>query len=381
MAEIKKILLVCGEASGDQNAAGLTQEILRINPFLRIFAVGGHRLKETGAQIFYDIKGLSVIGLFDVLKKLPQFFTLQGLILKKIKDEKPDALILVDFSGFNLRLAKKINKSIPVIYYTSPQIWASRPGRVKTIKETVDKMVVLFKFEEEFYRKFGVEASFAGHPLLDTVKPTMEKKPFLHQCALSESKKTIALLPGSRVQEVKNILPIMLKAGLLIQKQMGNVQFVIAKSPMVSWSLFNRLIHGLDLDLITIEDKTYDCLNIADFCLVASGTATLETAIMERPLVVIYKMNPLNYFLYRGQVKLPYIGMVNIVAQKQIVPEFIQFNATGEKIARETLALLNNPSRLQQMKSDLSLVKSSLGENGASRRAAQIILDFLKGTA
>ncbi|MFH1458178.1 MAG: lipid-A-disaccharide synthase [Candidatus Omnitrophota bacterium] len=377
MAQIKHILLVCGEASGDLNAAGLVREILRLNPCIRISAVGGARLKEAGAQVFYDIEGLSVIGLFDALKKLTQFLSLQKLILEKIKEEKPDALILVDFSGFNLRLAKKVNKSLPVLYYTSPQVWASRPGRLKTIKKYIDKMIVLFKFEEEFYRKYGTEAVFAGHPLLDIVKPTMEKPAFLRHYAFSDSKKTIPLLPGSRIQEVKNILPVMLKAALIIQKDMGNVQFVIAKSPQVPWSIYNRLIHGLDLDLVTIEDKTYDCMNIADFCLVASGTATLETAIMEKPFVIIYKMNLLNYLLYRRQVKLPCIGIVNIVAQRRIIPELIQFNATPQKIAKASLQILHDASRVQQMKNDLVLVKSFLGENGASLRAAHLILDFL----
>ncbi|KPK96599.1 MAG: hypothetical protein AMJ95_13300 [Omnitrophica WOR_2 bacterium SM23_72] len=377
MAQIRQILLICGEASGDLNAAGLVREILKINPSLKVSAVGGEHLKEAQAQVFYDIKDLCVIGFFDVLKKLPLFLNLQKLILKKIKEERPDALILVDFSGFNLRLAKRVNRSLPVLYYTSPQVWASRPGRVKTIKKYIDKMIVLFPFEEAFYKKYGVEAAFVGHPLLDGIKPTAEKEAFLRTHALAGSKKTIALLPGSRMQEVKNILPVMLKAALIIQKGMGNVQFIIAKSAQIPWSIYNRLSHGLDLDLITIENKTYDCLNAADFCLVASGTATLETALMERPLVVIYKMHLLNYFLYRGQVKLPYIGMVNIVAGKQIVPEFIQFNATPEKIAKETLNLLNNPARLQQMKDELALVESSLGEKGASLRAARLILDFL----
>jgi len=393
MAQIKHILVVCGEASGDLHAAFLVKEILGIDPGIKISAVGGTNLKQTQAQIFYDIKDLSAIGVFDALKKLPKFFSLQKLILKKIEEEKPDGLILVDFSGFNLRLAKKINpsttlgidgepsrtikKSIPIIYYISPQVWASRPGRIKTIKKYIEKIIVLFRFEEEFYKSWGIEAKFAGHPLLDIVKPVMEKKAFLGSYALSDSKTSIALLPGSRRQEIENILPVMLKASLLIQKNFNNVQFVIAKSSQVNWSVYNRLIHGLDMDIVIIEGKTYDCLNIADFCLVASGTATLETAIMGKPFVVIYKMNLLNYLFYRPQVRLPYIGIVNIVAEKKIIPEFIQFNATPKKIADEVVKILNSPSRIQEMRDDLSQVKSSLGEKGASRKAAQFIIDFL----
>ena len=203
MAEIKHIFIICGEASGDLNAASLAKAILQISPETKISGVGGILLRQTPATIYRDIKDLSVIGLFDVLKKLPGFFSLQKLILDKIKEEKPDAIILVDFSGFNLRLAKKINKTIPVIYYVSPQVWASRPGRVKTIKKYIHKMLVLFKFEEEFYKRYGIDVTFVGHPLLDIVGPTMEEKEFLNKFGLLEAKTTITLLPGSRKQEIR----------------------------------------------------------------------------------------------------------------------------------------------------------------------------------
>lgn len=377
MAEIKHIFIICAEASGDLHAGNLAKRILEINPDIRISGIGGTFMRQSGANIYCDIKDLAVIGFFDVLKKLPKFFALKKLILQKIKEEKPDAIILVDFSGFNLRLARKINRTIPTIYYISPQVWASRPGRVKTIKEYIHKMIVLFKFEEEFYKKYGIDATFIGHPLLDIVGPTMDEKEFLNKFGLLESKTTIALLPGSRKQEIKNILPVMLEASILINKNMANAQFVIAKSPQLDLDIYNRIISKAFIDLKIIEGKTYDCLNIADFCLVASGTATLETAIMQRPFVVIYKMNLLNYLLYRPQVKVPYIGMVNIVAGRKIVPEFIQFKARPKEISEQVLKILQNPAQLEQMKNDLTLVKSLLGEKGASRRAAQIILNFL----
>ena len=378
MDQIKHIFIVCGEASGDLQAGNLAKRILELNPGIRISGIGGESLRDSGANIYCDIKGLAVIGLFDVLKKLPKFFALQKLILEKIKENKPDAVILVDFSGFNLRLAKKINKALPVIYYVSPQVWASRPGRVKTIKEYIHKMIVLFKFEEEFYKKYGVDVDFAGHPLLDIVRPAMERKEFLRQFNLSDSKTTIALLPGSRRQEIKNILPVMLAASILINKNMANTQFVIAKSPQVGLDIYNRIIGKANIDFKIIEGETYDCLNIADFCLVASGTATLETAIMQKPFAVIYKMDLLNYLLYRPMVQVPYIGMVNIVAGRKIVPEFIQFGASPKEISKQVLEILRNPARIEQMKNDLAQVKSLLGERDAGLRAAQIIVDFLK---
>jgi lipid-A-disaccharide synthase len=376
MAQIH-LLIVCGEASGDLNAANLTLALKNLNPEIKISAVAGELMRQAGAEIFYDIKDLAVIGFFDVLKKLPKFLGLKKLILERIKQEKPNAIIFVDFSGFNLRLAKEIKKTIPTIYYISPQVWASRPGRIKTIKDYIHKMIVIFKFEEEFYKKYGVDVDFVGHPLLDIVKPSIEKKEFLRKFNLSEAKTTLALLPGSRRQEIENILPVMLKASWLIQKKISNMQFVIAKSGQVGWDIYNRIIGKVNLDLKIIEGQTYDCLHSADFCLVASGTATLETAIMQKPFVIIYKMNLLNYLLYRPQVKLPYIGMVNIVAQKKIIPEFIQFQARPKKIADAVLEILKNPSRIWQMQKDLSHIKSLLGEKGASLKAARIIVNFL----
>lgn len=373
----KHILIICGEASGDLNASSLALAINQLKPDLRISGVGGLLLRLSGAQIYYDIKDLAVIGLFDVLRKLPKFFELKKIILQKIKTESPDAVILVDFSGFNLRLAKEINKAIPVIYYISPQVWASRPGRVNTIKEFISKMIVIFKFEEEFYKKYGIDADFVGHPLLDIVKPTTAKKEFLNTLGFSESKTTIALLPGSRRQEIKNILPVMLGASILISKQI-DAQFVIAKPPQVEWDIYNGIIKRGNLKLKIVEGRTYDCLEAADFALVASGTATLETAIMQKPFCVIYKMDLLNYLLYRPQVKLPFIGMVNIVAEKKIIPEFIQFQAVPRKIADQALEIMQNPARITAMKNDLAQIKTMLGDKGASLRAAKIILSFLK---
>jgi len=336
-------------------------------------------MRAAGAEVISDIRGLSVIGFFDVIKKLPKFFALKKLIRKKIKEEKPDAVILVDFSGFNLRLAKEINKTIPVIYYVSPQVWASRPGRIKTIKEYIHKMIVFFKFEEEFYKKHQIDVDCIGHPLLDAAGISMDEEEFLNKLHLSDSKTIIALLPGSRPQEVSKILPVMLKTGKLIQKKIPEVQFIIAKSAHVDINIYKRKVDksGIGIDVKIIDNKTYECLNIAKFCLVASGTATLETAIAAKPFVIIYKMGLLNYLLYRPQVKIPYIGMVNIVAQKKIIPEFIQFSANPKKIAEEVIRILQNPSKMKQMQSELEQFRPLLGEEGASRRAARIVLEFL----
>jgi lipid-A-disaccharide synthase len=378
MAQIKNIFIVCGEPSGDLLAGNLVNAIKNINPDLQISGIGGTHLTKAGCKIYYNINELSVMGFFDVLKKLPKFFKLKKIILNKINTERPDAIILVDFSGFNLRLAKTINKSIPTIYYVSPQVWASREGRIKSIKEFISKMIVLFKFEEEFYKKRGIQAICLGHPLIDLVKPVMQKQEFAKHYRLSSDKKIIALLPGSRKQEIKIILPIMLKTAKLINKIIPQTQFIIAKASNLNTQIYLNEYKKFNLDIKIIDGLTYDCLNNADASMVCSGTATLEAAITQKPFVIIYKTNLLNYLLYRPQVKIPYIGMVNIVADKKIVPEFIQFNAQPKIISKSIIELLQNPLSNAGMSKDLKAVKDSLGQPGAAARAAKLILDFLK---
>ena len=377
MEKIKKIFIVCGEPSGDLLAANLITAIKKLDPTIKIFGVGGTDLAKTKTEIFYHIKDLAVMGLFDVLRKLPKFVKLKQIILKKINLEKPDCLILVDFSGFNLRLAKTINKRIPTIYYVSPQIWASREKRIEYIKKFVSQMVVLFKFEEEFFHQRQIQTQYAGHPLIDIVRPTMPKQELIKNFGFSPDKKTIALLPGSRKREIKLILPLMLKAAQLINKKIPETQFVIAKTPALDAQIYIQAVRGSGLDLKIIDDRTYDCLEIADASLVCSGTATLEAAIILKPFVIVYKMNLLNYLLYAPQVKIPYIGIVNIISGKKIVPEFIQYQAKPEMIARATLELLQQPEKAKQMLEDLTLVKTSLGVPGAAERAAKLILEFI----
>jgi len=378
MEKIKNIFIVCGEPSGDLLAANLVSAIHNLDPQIKFSGVGGLKLAETGAEIVYDIKELSVMGLLDVLKKLPKFLKLKKIILEQIAIRRPDCLILVDFSGFNLRLAKAVNKRIPVIYYVSPQIWASRENRAHSIKKFISMNIVLFKFEEQFYRQRQIEAICAGHPLIDLVKPSTNKESFQKSFGIDPAKKIVALLPGSRKQEIKFILPLMLKTAQFIDKMIPGVQFIIAKTPNLDKQIYAKECGNFDLDIKIIEGRTPDCLNIAQASLVCSGTATLEAAIIQKPFVIIYKTGLLNYLFYRSQIRVPYIGIVNIAAGKKIIPEFIQFSARPKLIAESIIDLLQNPLTANQMSQNLKAVKDSLGEPGASGRAAELILDFLQ---
>lgn len=377
MEKITSLFIVCGEPSGDLNAAFLVKEIKNIAPEINISAVGGQYLKEAGVNIIADIRDLSVIGLFDVLRKLPKFFALKSIVLKEISKQKPQAIILVDFSGFNLRLAKAINNKIPVIYYISPQVWASRQGRVKTIKKYISKIFVIFEFEKEFYKKFGIDAEFIGHPLLDIVKPSATEGDFRKKYSLEKDNTIFCLLPGSRKSEIEKIFPVMLEAAKRLQNNLKCAQFIVAKVPQVNLQLYYKLAKNYDLNLKFIENETYDCLKFSKFSLVASGTATLEAAIIGNPFVIVYKMNLLNYLLYRPLVKIPFIGMVNIVAKKKIIPEFIQFNATAQVISEEILRILKNQEEYARIKNELSQVKYLLGKNNAANLTAKSIINLL----
>jgi lipid-A-disaccharide synthase len=378
MAEIKNILIVCGEPSGDLLAASLAINIQKFSPGAKFSGVGGLELAKTGADIFYNIQGLAVMGLFDVLKKLPKFLKLKNIVLEQIKLRKPDCLILVDFSGFNLRLAKAVNKQLPVIYYVSPQIWASREKRVNLIKKFISKIIVLFKFEEEFYRKHQIQADYAGHPLIDLIALAPPDPWFLKEQGINPDKKIISLLPGSRKQEVKRILPLMLKSAQLIEQQFPQTQFIIAKAPNLDPGLYQKECKKFALDIKIVDGKTHSCLSAAQASLVCSGTATLEAAIIGKPFVIVYKTSLLNYLLYRPQIKIPYIGIVNIVAGRKIIPEFIQFEARPKMIAQTIIKLFSNPSAAEQMIQEMKTVKESLGQPGAAERAAKLILDFLQ---
>ena len=395
----KKIILVCGEPSGDLQAGLLIAKIKEIEPQTQVLAMGGDFLRRAGARVFQDIRGLSVLGFFDALKKIGEFKRLMRTVLAKIEEVKPDAVILVDFSGFNLRLARKINpvrgrtpeasdgclrqpasngvnKRFKTIYYISPQVWASRRGRVETIKKYIDKMLVIFEFEKEFYAQFGIEAEFTGHPLLDIVHPSMNKEDFLKSFGLGENSPIFSLLPGSRVAEIKNILPIMLESAKLIQEKIPAAQFIISKAGNIDKNVYALILSRYKLKIKLIESRQYDCLNAADFVLVCSGTATLETAIMRKPNVIIYKMGLLNYLLYRPLVKIPFIGMENIVAGRMLAPEFIQFRARPSLIADKILEIFNDKNKLEELKKDFAALKEKLGPPGAPSRAAQSIISF-----
>ncbi len=377
MEKKRHFLIVCGEPSGDLHAGLLCRELLRACPGARVSAVGGTHLAAAGARIVCDIRALSVMGLFDALAHLRRFLRLKDQLLRFLESDPPAAVILVDFSGFNLRFAQAINRRVPVFYYISPQVWASRAGRIRTIKRFIDHLIVFFKFEEDLYRRHGVPVTCVGHPLIDTVRPDTTRQAFCAENKLSAAAPVLALLPGSRTSEIKRILPVMRVTVCLLRRTLPDIQAVIAGSPHVEPRLYEEILGKADPAVRLVQARTYDCLAAADCALVASGTATLETALLKVPFVILYKMGLLNYMLYRPLVRLPCIGMVNIIAGKRIVPEFIQRRCAPEAVAAAVLPLLTDPAEAARMRAALGGLRTLLGEPGAASRAAARILELL----
>lgn len=376
----KKIMIIAGEVSGDLHGGTLASSLKESEPNLRLIGLGGEKMMRAGVESYRNIEDLSVVGLGEVLSNLKKFKEVFRLLVEKLDSEKPDCVVLIDYPEFNLRFAKEVKKrKIPLVYYISPQIWAWRKGRIKIIKKTVDKMLVIFKFEEELYRKEGIDAEFVGHPLLDSVKPQFSKDEFTKKEGLSGGKKIVALLPGSREIEVIRNLPTMISAASLIRKRFGeDVKFVIAKIPAIKDEIYENIAKECGFPIAIVEGYPYDCVNVSDLVLVASGTATLETAILEKPMLIIYKVSFLTWLFGKMLVKIPNIGLVNIVAGERVVPEFIQFDATAPNIANEAIFLLSSPQKLSEIKTKLKTIKEKLGATQASKRATQIVLEQLR---
>lgn len=371
-------MIIAGESSGDFHGSSLIYALKKINPDIEISGIGGQRMRQAGASLYHDISELAIIGFTDVLANLKKLRQVFNSLLDKIDLLRPDAIVLVDYPGFNLKLAREIKKrQIPVIYYISPQVWAWGKERIKAIRQSVDKMIVVFKFEEALYKDYGINVSFVGHPLLDIAYPTICREDFLSRLGLSNSKLTIGLMPGSRKTEIEKILPVFLESARIINQRLSRVQFALLKAPGLAYEIYKPRLKKYEFSVALCENQTYNFLNICDFVLVASGTATLEAAIMQKPMVIAYKVSFLNWLIARYLIKLPFIGLVNVVAGRKIIPEFIQYRAKSGLIAKEALKILNNQERLSKIRLQLENVRNSLGSPGASQRAAKIISDLV----
>lgn len=372
-------MIVAGEMSGDIHAAELVKAIRAKNPDISFSGLGGPSLAEAGVDIYADLTKMAVFGFTEVFRHIFELKKLFHLFVKKTEEVHPCAVILVDYPGFNLRLAETLHKrGIKIIYYISPKVWVWKENRVETIRKYVDRMITIFDFEKEFYAKRDCKVDFVGNPLIDQIKISTFRHDLLKSKGLDPNLPTISLAPGSRVQEIKKLLPIMIKVAKKIQQRIPTVQFLLTKARPLDPRLINKYIHDINIPIAVIENEFHNTINACDACLVASGTATLETAILEKPMVVIYKTTWLTSKLVRIFIKIKLVSLVNIIAQKEIVPECIQEDATPEIIAKRFFDFYCNPFKMETMINELKDVKRKLGEPGASQRAAEIILEEIQ---
>ncbi len=380
MEQSKHLIIVAGEASGDLHASRLVDSLKQLSPKMTFCGLGGELMQKSGVVLYENLTNFAVVGFFEVIKHWGNFQRIFKMILEKIQEMQPDAVVLVDYPGFNLCLARAIkqaNLKTKIIYYISPQVWAWKESRVKLIKNVVDKMLVILPFEKEFYARWGMDVKFVGHPLLDSIQLRQPPEHFLTSVGLSPSNYTIALLPGSREKEIERILPVMLQTAGLLYSENKKLQFLLIQAPTIAKKLLEKYLSRFSMPLKVIDHNNYDAINASQICLVTSGTATLETAILLKPMVVVYKTSFFTWALAKVLVKIPYIGLVNVVAGKKIVEECVQSNATPKKISAEIKSIYTNEIKIADIKSELRKVKESLGEPGASLRAAELILKFL----
>lgn len=374
----KTIFLIAGEASGDLHGSRLVKELKELDSEYEFYGLGGKAMEREGVRIFFDLPSIAALGLGDVLKQYLLFRKIFYQTLNHVFNEiKPDCIILIDYPGFNIRFAKKINKRIPVVYYISPQVWAWGKRRIKTIARVVNRMLVLLPFEVDVYKGSGLDCRFVGHPLIDLVRPSKSEAEIRKEWGLGD-KKIIGLLPGSRKHEVSRILPVMLDAAALLKKKYPEYSFLLTETPSLPQELYDEILAKHPAEIIRIKNRSYDALAVMEFAMVASGTATLETAISMKPFVIVYKTAASTYFLGKRLIQIPYIGLVNVLAGRKIVPEFIQQDATGENIAAECEKFIADPAARASMLEAIGKVRNSLGAPGAAKRAAIEIFDLLK---
>ncbi|HVO65851.1 MAG TPA: lipid-A-disaccharide synthase [Syntrophales bacterium] len=374
----KQIMIVAGEASGDLHGGNLVREMRRIDPAIRFYGVGGRKLKEAGVELLADSADMAVVGLTEVVSKLGWILKVMSQLKASMKKDRPDLVILIDYPDFNLPLAKAAKKyGIKVFYYISPQVWAWRKGRIGQIKKTVDKIAVILPFEASLYNEAGINAEFVGHPLLDVVGMKYSRKEAMLKFGLKEGVTTVGILPGSRQSEVSRLLPVMLRTAAIIKKKLEPVQFVLPLADTLDIAFVSQIISQYSIKVKVIRDEVYDIIACTDIAMVASGTATLETALMETPMVIIYKVSAPSYYVGKMVINIDHIGLVNIIAGKTVVPELIQDDANPEKIAATVMDIISDNKRMTDIKTELSKIRDMLGSPGAAERTARLAYEMI----
>lgn len=371
-------MIVAGETSGDLHGASLVQAILELAPDVKFRGIGGRRMQEAGVELLAHAADMAVVGLTEVIAKFNQIRKVLNLMKADLAASKPDLLILIDYPDFNLMLGKAAKAlGVKIFYYISPQVWAWRRGRIKKIRSIVDKMAVILPFEEQLYRDEDVDATYVGHPLLDTVTIKYTRAEALQQFGLNDGATTVGLLPGSRDTEIARLLPVMMSASEILVKKMPGTQFVLPLAETLDLESVEKILGQYSVPVRIVHHDTLDAMACSDLVIVASGTATLEAALLGKPMVIVYKVSPVSYYIGKRIIKVEHIGLANLIAGKSVVPELIQDEANPERIATEVIHILSDEARLHRIMRELREVREKLGEPGAAGRAARLACALL----
>lgn len=373
-----KILFSAGESSGDQHAANMFLELKKQQPSIKGLGMGGVKMAQAGIDIRYDSANIGVIGVVEVIKHYAEIRRALKLMQELLATERPDLLVCVDYKEFNFKLARFAKQQgIKVLFYVSPQVWAWRPGRVKAYGQVIDMMAVIFPFETAYYDAENVPVRYVGHPSVDKVHAQRSKDEDLTLFRLDKKLPIVGLLPGSRANEIKRMLPVMLAAAEKVQADLPECRFILPQADSISDALLDRYISGSSLNITVIKNQPYDVIQCCDAVMTTSGTATLEIALLTVPMVIAYKLSPLTYLLGRWLVNTPFIGLPNIVSGKCIIKELIQHEATAENLSAEVSRILTDKAYADDMRANLKYVKRQLGQGGGSKNMAQLALEML----
>jgi len=373
------VMIIAGEASGDLHGSNLVKAMRELDKDIEFMGIGGKRMAQAGVEILFSASEMSVVGLTEVWGKLGTIVGASRRLKSVLKNDHPDLLILIDYPDFNLHMAGLAKRfQVPVLYYISPQVWAWRKGRVRKIVQRTDRMAVILPFEEKFYAERGVEVDYVGHPILDACPSTWPGEAANTACATNHARPVVGLLPGSRKEEIRSLLPCMIEAAEIIKERYPDIRCFLPLAETVDPAFVESFLSEAPVEIHVTRGDIYDTLRACHVAFVASGTATLETAIMGVPMVIVYKVSRISYWVGKMIIKVPHIGLVNLVAGEEIVPELIQGGVTAERVALEALKLLEDRGVRADTIKKLAAVRQRLGGRGASERTAKIALEMMK---
>ena len=368
-------MMIAGEISGDLHGSYVVRELKRRDPAVRIMGVGGDRMQEAGMELLAHVNDIAVVGITEALFQIPKLMRVRSSLVKALQEQRPSVVCLIDYPGFNLRFAKIAKQmEAKVVYYISPQLWAWRENRVEIVRRFVDSMLVILPFEERFYREKGIQAQFVGHPLMEELMPSSDRKEFMNRMGISDTEKILALFPGSRQKEIESKFAIMAEAALAIAQITGHRLVVSMPVGFTRGAYIKYWEKGsLPNEFTFIASASHELLKHADFALVKSGTTTLEAALLSVPMVIMYRTSSLTHAILKRLVKIPFIGLPNIIAGRSIVPELIQEKCNAQNVAATALDLIRDPEKVSRVRKELSDLAALLGSRSASKNVADIL--------